>query len=108
MKRTIGTSEAAHELLNDENASWTYAGAYALAEWLEECEEDMGEEIEFDRVAIRCEFSEYGSALEAALEYDWTDRESDDDDTREASALKWLQDQTSVIEFDGGIIIQQF
>lgn len=109
------TSEIAHDLFNDENAGWSRAGARALAEYLEQLEEDTGEEMEFDRVAIRCDFSEYDNAKEAAEEYPWEappreEQESDFDyaERVEEDALEWLQDRTSVIEFEGGVIIQNF
>jgi hypothetical protein len=66
MKNTLNTSEVEYLLMSDENASWTMAGAYALAEYLEQVEEGCGTEIEFDRVAIRCEYSEYESLQEWA------------------------------------------
>ena len=74
MKETLSTLEIADRLFRDENASFTYAGAHALAEYLEQLEEDCGEEIEFDRVAIRCDFAEYESLVEWAEDYfakDW-------------------------------------
>ena len=120
MKETLSTLEIADRLFRDENAGWTYAGAHALAEYLEQLEEESGEEMEFDRVAVRCDFSQYDSPLEAALEYNWNPEASilDDDDNlrpddeveeeNNALALQWLQDRTSVIEFEGGVIIAQF
>jgi len=59
LKQTLTTNEAAHILLADDNASWTYEGANAIAEYLEELSECMGDDFEFCRVAIRCDFSEY-------------------------------------------------
>jgi hypothetical protein len=59
MKKTMTTYDIAHELIGDENANWSRAGAFALAEYLEELEESTGEEMEFDHVAIRCDWSEY-------------------------------------------------
>ena len=56
---TMTVSQMADSLIDDENAGWTRLGAYALAEYLEEMSEGMNENIEWDRVAIRCEFSEY-------------------------------------------------
>ena len=53
----------------DDNAAWSMAGAFALVEHLEEYEEDCGTEIEFDRVALRCEYSEYESLREWARCY---------------------------------------
>jgi hypothetical protein len=108
MKKTLSTSEAADLLAADDNAGWSYAGARALMEHIEWVEEDTGEEIEFDRVALRCEFSEYESAREAAEEYGWEPDEDADKDAIEEAALEWLNDRTTVIEFSGGVIIQQF
>lgn len=108
MKKTLSTSEASDLLVADKDGGWSYAGARALVEHLESIEEDTGEEIEFDRVALRCEFSEYKSALEAAEEYGWEPDEDADSEDAEEAALKWLTDRTTVISFNGGVIIQQF
>ena len=120
MKTTLTTSEAANILFNDKNAGWSYAGARALVEYLEELEQDTGEEMEMDFVAIRCDFSEYDSALECAVDYGWSHEASilDDDDNirpddevleeNNERALRWLQDRTQVVEFDGGIIVANF
>ena len=117
---TLNTYQIADALKNDTNASWSYAGANALAEYLEEYEESTGEEMELDVCAIRCDFSEYSYALECALEYGWSPEASilDDDDNlrpddeveeeNEELALKWLENRTQVISFDGGIIIARF
>ena len=108
MKQTLTTNEIARKLREDENAGWSYAGALALAEYLEQREEDNGEETEFDRVEIRCEFSEHTSATEAASDYDWQADKDNDEEQNEAAALEFLQGRTAVIEFDRGVIIQNF
>ena len=108
MKKTLSTNEAARELLNDDNAAWSYNGAMALCEYLEDFDEGIGQETEFDRVAIRCEFSEYESAIECAVNYDWERDLDDDEDDQEEAALDYLREHTSVIEFEGGIIIQDW
>jgi hypothetical protein len=120
MKTTLSTSQAAHILIDDKDANWSRAGAFALVDYLEQLEEDCGEEMEFDPVAIRCDYSEYDSALECAVDHGWS-HEADildaDDNLRpddevleenEERALKWLQDRTQVIEFSGGIIVSSF
>ena len=56
---TMSVDEMARDLLDDDNASWTRLGAYAIAEYLDELSDDIGEPIEWCRVAIRCEYSEY-------------------------------------------------
>jgi hypothetical protein len=108
MKETLTTSEIARRLLADENAAWSRGGAYALAKYLEELEEDANTELEFDRVGIRCDFSEHETAIDAASQYDWKSDEDDDEDAREASALHYLQGRTEVIEFADGVIIRNF
>lgn len=110
MKKTLTTYEIGHELLQDSNANWSRAGAFALAEWLEEYEEETEEELELDIVAIRCDFSEFDSAQEAAENYGWGPNNDIIDDGAEcdAEALQWLERRTTVIKFDGGVITQDF
>ena len=76
----------------------------ALFEYLEEYENSTGEEIELDPIAICCEWAEYKSPKEAAKVYGLELRGGDE----ESRALDWLREKTQVIEFDGGIVIQQF
>lgn len=114
MKATLSTYQAADLLKADSNANWSRSGAFALVEHLEQLEEDTGIEIEFDAVAIRCDFSEYASALEAALdqgfdpETDLDGEGEENDDDKEKNALDWLHYRTQVIEFSGGVIIASF
>jgi len=108
MKRTLSTYDVAGALMADKNAAWTRAGAYALAEHMEQLEQDLGEETELDVCAIRCEFSEFSNATLAALAYDWQKDEEKSDEENETGALDYLTDHTSVIQFDGGLIIQDF
>ena len=102
---TLNTYQIADRLFRDENAGFSYNGAKALAEYLDTEENAM---MEFDSVAIRCEWSEYTSAVAAWQEYDPSCQSSGDEDEDEAEALALLQDKTTVISFDGGIIIAQF
>ena len=136
MKTTLNTYDIANALMQDSNANWSYNGAKALAEYLEELEESIGEELELDVVAIRCDYSEYSSLQEWAAEYysDWKDQFSNfGDEFERAEALKLageiadaedimesieddlneeirqnIQWNGSLIEFDGGIIVSSF
>jgi hypothetical protein len=88
---------------------FTRAGLIALYDYLEELEADTGEEVELDVIALCCDYSEYATALEAAK--DLSDYEVDEaltEEETEADALAWLNEQTSVIEFDGGVIVAAF
>lgn len=88
-------------------SQFSRAALFALFEYLEEYENSTGEEIEFDPIGICCDFAEYPSAREAADDYGF-EPDGDDDDAREKSALDWLREKTQVVEFEGGIVIQQF
>jgi len=83
------------------------SGLIALFDWLEEYEQDCGEEIELDVIAICCDYSEYESAIECCKEYDFTP-DSEDEEEAEKECLEWLQDRTIVIQHEFGIIIQNF
>ena len=119
MKKTLGTNEAVNLLMEDENANWSRDGAEAIIEHLEQMEEDCGKEIEFDRVAIRCDFNEYGTAFEAASDYGWMPGMKDEDEEEgdyaariEEEALEYLEGETIVIkcgdESTDGIVVQCF
>ena len=59
LTQTLTVSEAAHQLLSDDNANWTYEGAHTLADYLDDMWEDCGApEIGFNVVDVRCEYSE--------------------------------------------------
>ena len=111
MKNTLNTYEAASLLMDDDNAAWSMAGAYALAEYLEQIEEDCGAEIEFDCVALRCEYSEYESPQEWARYYFTDEMRFDllEGSENPADTIRdYIQDRGQLIEFDGGIIVSEF
>lgn len=86
----------------DRKDTFSYKGKRALFDYLERLEEDTGEETELDIVALCCEYTEYDGALEAAKEYD-------EDIETEEEAREYLNDNTQVIDVDGGgVIIQNF
>ena len=106
MIETLTTSEIAHRLHQDEYASFSIDGAYALAEYLEELEEALNEQIEFDAIAIRCDYTEYDSLLDWAIQF-YGDDEVEEDEFSEDWARDEIQDNLdgTLIEFNGGIIV---
>jgi hypothetical protein len=76
----------------------------ALFAHFENIEEWTDTEIELDPIAVCCDFAEYPSALSAAKDFGF----QDGIDSKDESALEWLQNRTQVVEFDGGVVIQQF
>jgi len=114
MKSTVNFYDFERAFVNmDRTDSFSYNGKKALFEYLEDYEEGTGEEIELDIIAICCEYSEFETALEAAIEYGFetpaTWLATRDEDEAQEAAIEWLQDQTSVIRVGQyGIIIQGF
>lgn len=82
-------------------SQFSRAALFALFEYLEEYENSTGTELELDPIGICCEWAEYSSAREAASEYGF---EAEDDDEAEM----WLGRKTTVVQFDGGLVVQQF
>lgn len=78
----------------------------ALFAHFEALEEDTGTELELDPIGICCEWAEYKSPKEAAKDYgfEWKPNLIGCHD----ASLKWLHEQTQVVEFDGGLVIQLF
>jgi hypothetical protein len=76
----------------------------ALFEHFENIEQWTDTDIELDPIAVCCEWAEYPSALAAAKDFGF----QEGIDSKEESALEWLQNRTQVIEFEGGLVIQQF
>ena len=116
MKTTLSTTQAANILSSDKNRSFSREGAYALVEYLEQLEQDCGEAIEFDCVAIRCDFSEYESLQawahdhfsNAWQELGFNEEEEIDDYAFDSAIREYIQDHGQLIEFDGGIIASRF
>ena len=86
--------------------NFSYEGLSALFNYLEEMEESTGEELEFDPIALCCEFSEYDSFYELVADYC---------PTEEDATIGYFEDRTTVLLIEEGIhkqtkgyIIQQF
>jgi len=82
-------------------SQFTRPALFALFDYLESYEEDCGIELELDPIGICCEWAEHDSAILAAKEYGQNFE-------TESEALEWLREQTQVVEFEGGVVIQLF
>jgi len=58
IKTEINESQFINALCNDQYAAWSRCAARALFDWYTELSECTGEEIDFDPIAIRCDWSE--------------------------------------------------
>ena len=111
MKRTITEHEFIEGFYDMENKSsyansFSYEGMKALYEYFTQLEEDTSFEIEYDPIAIHCEYTEYD---------DFTEFLEDYEDYAKEHNIKEIDDiaeHTQLIRYDGGLdhkfIIQQF
>lgn len=78
--------------------NFSYEGLHALFDYFEELSEDMGQDVEFDPIAICCDLREYESFKQ--FQEDYPDIED----------FKDLEYHTQVIRIEDsdGFIIQQF
>jgi hypothetical protein len=82
-------------------SQFTVPARRALFAHLEDYEKSTCFELELDPIGLCCEFAEHSSAIVASKEYGQNFE-------TESEALDWIREQTLVVEFDGGIVIQLF
>ena len=80
--------------------NFSYNGRVALFEYLEQNEEDLGYEFDFDPVGLRCDYAEYANIAEFWQDYD----------RYTFQCMEHIEDNTSVIYIpnSAGFIILQF
>ena len=102
MKTTITFNDFCDSFSQDKYTSnytgqFTYEAKRALFDYLERLEEDMGKEIDFDIIAICCDFTEFEDFEELQGQYP------------QITTMSELEDKTTVIPCDNGhVIIQNF
>lgn len=118
MKLQLSTNYAVDLLRRDEYAAWSYKGATALVEYLENLEDELGEEITFNCIDFRCEFSEFhsvqdwltshfGRPLKEALECAGIDHD-EDEDALDSLIAEFIRDRGTLVEFQDGVIVSAF
>ena len=80
---------------HDRGNQFSYEGMKALFDFLEEQERDTGE-IELDVIALCCNYVEYKDFQEFKEDYPSID------------SMDHLRDETTVIEFNDGFLIEAF
>lgn len=110
MKQTIGQSQFIDAFRSmGRYEQFGYAALCELFEYFESVEDDTGEEIELDVIAICCEYSASDPA-DIAADYGIDVSECSDDDEIRETVAEYLQDRTAVVSDDceGQIIYMQF
>ena len=104
--------------------NFSLSARYALFDHIEQMEEDIGSDIEFDVVALCCDYTELESledfadsqfsgirqaASELGLEIAMSGEEFEADDEEIAEAIReYIHHNGELIEFEGGIIVSSF
>jgi len=98
MKQTINEYQFTEAFKRIRPNNFSYEGLKALFEWFEELENDTGEEMELDVIAICCEFTEYENLKQYNDEYN-----------NECEEIDEIADDTTLIKIDNErFIIQQY
>ena len=98
MKQSVNIYDFERAFKRCERDNFSYDGLKALFEYLEEYEEDTGEEIELDVIALCCDYAEYDSLNEYNSDYG-----------TKYSEIDAIQDDTTLIKIDdNSFIIQQY
>lgn len=98
MIKTVNFSDFTDGFSDSYKNNFSYDGKQALFDYLEELENSTGEPIEFDPIALCCEYTEYECF--ADLQADYSNIKDMED----------LEDHTTVIKIENSdsFIIQQF
>ena len=112
MKETVTQSRFLQAFATLRPNQFSRNALVALFDYLDQLEQDLGEETEFDPIGLCCEWTEYKDAFEAAEAYGWEAPEipegEERDDISERKALEFLADQTHLVEFEGGVLVLNF
>ena len=97
MKDTIQEYQFVNEMSKKDHG-FSYHGAKALFEHLTQYEEDCDQELEFDPIAFRCDYSEYDNLKEVQDNYN------------DIETLEDLRNRTTVIEIPNSerLIVQAY
>lgn len=112
MKQTVTLSQFRDEFhIMNRQYQFSYDGLRVLFEYLERYEEDTGQEIELDVIALCCDYTE-ANPWDIATSYgiDLTGVDPDEAEEVEDVVLDYLNDHTTVcgVTDSGTIVYQQF
>ena len=104
MKQTINEYQFKDAFQSSRPNNFSYEGLTALYEYLEQYEEETGQEMELDVIGLCCDFTEYEDLEEFQGEY------YDNVKGDKYKTLEEIEEETLVIPIEGteGFIIQVF
>lgn len=101
MKTTVNFSQFCDSFSDQYTNNFTYAGKRALFDYLEQYEEETGEELELDPVALCCEYTQYDDLEEFNAQYNGLKGDDNNEANENWYSMKDLQERTTVIEIEG-------
>jgi hypothetical protein len=104
MKTTVNFSEFRDSFQQIRPDNFSYEGLRHLFSWLEQYEEDTGEEVELDVIAICCDFSE-DTFQNIADQYDFDLSQYETDEEKQEAVADYLSDQGVYVGEAGECII---
>ena len=110
MKITVTESMFIREFIAIRPDQFSVPALRALFEYYEQIDREAQDEIEFDAIAICCDWTEYASATEAAAAYGWLLEEAEDEknDTSEREAMQYLHEKVTVLELSSGLLVLNY
>lgn len=99
MKENVNRTDFIDRFKKMRPENFSYKGLNAFFDYFEALEEDTGEEIDFDCIAICCDYTEYESLQEFQEEY-----------SADYDSIEDIERETTVIRIPGsdGFIVQNF
>ena len=105
IKASLSADEFVTQFRQIRNDNFSVRALYALFEYFENLSEEMGEDIEFDPIAICCEYSEYGSVKEFTESYQLGEHQKDKSLEDLEDVLRYRgHDPITVKNYDGKIV----
>jgi len=100
MKLTVNESLFLQSFRQTRPDQFSRTALAALFEYLQEMDRESGSEMELDVIALCCDWTEYADEQEAAEAYGWEEGQG--------KPVDFLRENTTVLEFAGGILVQNY
>jgi hypothetical protein len=108
MKQTINLYQFRDAFQECRPDNFSYDGLRVLFEYFEQFEDDTGDELELDVIAICCDFSEE-SVEDIAKNYSIDLSECEDDEEKAEAVRDYLESDGALIgEVEGGFVYRNF
>lgn len=107
MKQTIGLSQFTDAFMSIRPNNFTYDGLVLLFDWIEQQEQETGQEQELDVIALCCDFEEL--TIEEIIRQYNIEADDIEDDEIDDYVMNYLNDETTIVgKTDNAIVFLSF